>query len=297
LHPSPTSTASKEDRRRSREDVGSSGHGYTFRGRATDIFWSRGDCESEVAPPRVRLLRMLLRLDSIVRACLPQDPPQALTYTRSVPVTVDHLRGLDVLLNESVLLDAELDRATRTLALTFYVEMVPENGDRSLDDLYVQLVLCDVRRLAVLYRRSDDWDDLDAACEPLHAESVGEVLRSIRNHDAVYGWRFFDVPEEDAFTETAKCLSVDHRFSDSYDHAHTLTVWNEELVERDERGRKMIELRVWFEDLMLRGRDGSPIVLDDAIAAGKRYWEQVLTRGSGGPSPYPVPRVVITVAH
>jgi hypothetical protein len=210
-----------------------------------------------------------------------------------MPVTAAELSGLDVLLNESVLLDAEWHHAEQTLGLTFYVEMIPEHGERSVDDLYLQIVLDDVRRLAVSYRRGEDWDDPRARVESLRIDGIGDALRSITNHDAVYGWRFFDVPEEEAFVDWADRLSVDHRTVSDCGECHTLTVWNEELVERDDRGRQMLELRAWFGDVSLRDRRGRAIPLDDAIAAARRYWERVLARGSGGPSPYPVPRVAI----
>jgi len=210
-----------------------------------------------------------------------------------MPLTADDLGGLDVLLNESVLLDAEWDEAERELGLTFYVEMIPERGERSVDDLYLQVVLGDVRRVAASYRRGEGWDDPDALVERLGIDGIGSALRRITNHDAVYGWRFFDVPEEEAFADWAGGLSLDDRIASDFDGCHTLTVWNEELVERDDRGRQMLELRVWFDGLTLRDRDGRPIGLDDAIDSARRYWERVLTRGSGGPSPYPVPRVEI----
>jgi hypothetical protein len=212
---------------------------------------------------------------------------------RGMPGTGNDFSGLDVLLNESVLLDAEWDHAKNTLALTFFVEMIPERGERSVDDLYVQVVLAHVRRIAASYRCGDDWEDPHASVEPLRIDGIGDALRSIRNHDALYGWRFFDVPDEEAFVDWADRLSLDHRTSADCDHCHTLTVWNEELLERDDCGRRMLELRAWFDRLSLRDRDGRAIPPDDAIGAARRYWERVLTRGSGGPSPYPVPRVVI----
>jgi hypothetical protein len=209
-------------------------------------------------------------------------------------VTSEELAGLDVLLNEAVVLDAEFDASRRLLGLTMYLEMLPEDGERVIDDLYAQLLMSPVGQLAVSFRRGEHWEDAGAQVEALDVTELGAALRSIRNHDAIFGWRFFDVPAEEGFDSWSGQLSIDLRTSDSSGRRHTLTVWSEELVDGRETGRRaLLDLRVWFDDLVLRDRKGHVVPLPEAIAAGRRYWERVTARGSGGPSPYPVPHVSI----
>ena len=62
-------------------------------------------------------------------------------YAAFVPLSGDQLEGLDGLLDESVLLAVELDLERLLLGLTFYVEMLPADGERDTEDLYLQLLL------------------------------------------------------------------------------------------------------------------------------------------------------------
>jgi hypothetical protein len=209
-------------------------------------------------------------------------------------VTSEQLEGLDVLINEAVLLDAAFDSGRRLLGLTLYVEMVPEEGERQVDDLYLQFLLEPVGRIAASLRHGEDWEDRRARVEALELAELGRAIRSIHNHDAIFGWRFFDVPAEESFDDWSNQLSIDFCAPDWSGREHTLTVWSEELVEGREAGvRRLFDLRVWFDDVSLRDRRGREIPLAEAIRAGRRYWHLVEVRGSGGASPYPVPYIWI----
>ena len=215
-------------------------------------------------------------------------------YAAPVPLRGDQLEGLDVLLDESVLLAVELDPERLLLGLTFYVEMIPADAERGTEDLYLQLLLHRVARLAVSLRSGASWSDPDSRVVQLEVGELPAALEQIRYHETIYGRRFLDVPERDSFSDWERLLSLDFRADGPAGSAHTLTVRNEELVigrERDER--VFFDLRAWFDDLSLRDRRERTTGLDEAIAASRRYWDAVLQRGSGGPSPYPVPRLQI----
>lgn len=212
-----------------------------------------------------------------------------------MPLTAEERDGLDLLLNESFLLDAELDPSRRLLGLTFYVEMIPERGNRATGDLYLQLLLHRITRIAVSFRQGASWLDESARLEPLELDGLSDSLRRIRNPDAVYGQRFFDVQDDEDFTPWRDLVSVEFGAQDHGEPgAHTLTVWSDELeIGRDREERLFFDLRAWFGDVSLRDRLERPVELGEAIAASRRYWDAVRQRGSGGPSPYPTPHAHI----
>jgi hypothetical protein len=211
-----------------------------------------------------------------------------------VPLTEDQLRGLDLLLNESVLVDLQLDEPRRRLALTCYVEMIPDTGQRDPAELYLQLVLERVSRLAACFRYASSWDDAAAAVEPLDPAGLRQVVRSIRYHDPLFGWRFIDVPEAEGFAKWRDRLSIDLFGEGEETESHSMTIWTEDLVlGRDSSRRPLLDLRVCFTEMTIRDRHGHRLELDAVIAASRRYWAQLASRGSGGPSPYPVPHVSV----
>ena len=190
----------------------------------------------------------------------------------------------------------ELDPERLLLGLTFYVEMLPADGERDTEDLYLQLLLHRVTRLAVSLRSGASWSDPDSRVLQLEISELPTALEQIRYHETIYGRSFLDVPEAESFSDWQCLLSLDFRADDPASSAHTLTVWNEELVigrERDER--MFFDLRAWFDDLSLRDRRERATGLDQAIAASRRYRDAVHKRGSGRPSPYPVPRLKIAL--
>lgn len=215
-----------------------------------------------------------------------------------MPLTAEERDGLDLLLNESVLLDAELDPGRCLLGLTFYVEMIPERGERATEDLYLQLLLHGIGRLAVSFRQGASWFDRSARLEQLELDELGAALGRIHYPDAIYGRRFFDVPGAREFTPWRDLVSVEFTAQDHDETEeaglHTLTVWNDELeLGRDREQRLFFDLRAWFERVSIRDRLEQPVELGEAIAASRRYWDAVRQRGSGGPSPYPAPHVRI----
>src|SRR6185312_12936637 len=123
---------------------------------------------------------------------------------------------------------------------------------------------------------------------------LSDALRTIQYHDGLFGWHFFDTPETDYFAPWSDRLSYDVCTEGSRGFSHTFTAWSEELVVgRETRARQLIDLRVWFDDLFLTDRLGRTLDLDETIASARRYWHHVSTRGSGGPSPYPVPPIPV----
>jgi hypothetical protein len=213
-----------------------------------------------------------------------------------MPLTDEQIRGLDVLLNEAVLIDVQLGHDRARLGLTLYVEMAPAAGERDPRDLYLQLVLEPVSRVAASFRHAAGWDDTGAAAERLEPADLRGAVRAMHHHDALFGGRFFDVPESEGFSDWGDRLSLDLRLGEPLAAGHDLTLWSEDLVEGRALGRRpLLDVRVWFGDLAIRDRHGRRVDVDAAIAAARRYWEQVVRRGSGGPSPYPVPYVEIAL--
>lgn len=168
---------------------------------------------------------------------------------------------IGIALNEATLLGAEVSRDRRTAAITLAVLSLPPDGGRPPADPRVSLVLSPVGR-AVASLREARWDDTTAAAVPFPLEAL---LRTIQSFGGlpVYGWDFIDV--ETGFDQWSGRLSLDERLGND-GHAHSITLFQE-------GGDRILDLRIWFDDLRVFRPDYTEMPLDEFIAAGKRWWD------------------------
>jgi hypothetical protein len=93
----------------------------------------------------------------------------------------------------------------------------------------------------------------------------------------IYGWEFIDTHKKE-LEEWGDRLSLDWT-SGSDGVSHSITVF------QDPEDR-ILDLCVWFDDLVIRNPAGSTIPLDTFVAAGKRWWDALYagderTKGHG----------------
>ena len=175
----------------------------------------------------------------------------------------DQRRALGVALNEATLIGAEVRPDRRGAALTFAVLALPEDDAPPEEDRRRQFVLQPVGRVAASLRNGR-WDDADAPAEPFPLEQLLDVVMSFQGVP-VYGWDFFDRPDEDSFEGWSDRLSLDWR-SEPGGLSHTLDLFQD-------GGSRHLDLRIWFDDLRIFTPDRQEVSLDDFTAAGKRWWD------------------------
>jgi hypothetical protein len=186
-----------------------------------------------------------------------------------VDLTEDLCNDLGVALNEATLVDVAVDPSTWTGYVTLAVLTLQEEG-LSPEDNRVLLVLQPVGRIAASLRHGL-WNDPSAPVEQFTIDQLSEIVRSF-GQLPIYGWEFFDVPESGPFSQWSDRLSLDvRRGTDAC--SHTLDLF------QDDAGRRILDLRLWFERLEVRDPRGAVIPLDRFAADGRRWWD-ALHRGN-----------------
>jgi hypothetical protein len=176
-------------------------------------------------------------------------------------LTEDQSNGLGVALNEADLLGFEVIPEKWVAGATFRVLTLPEDGPPP-EDTRVQILFQPVGRVAASLRNGR-WDDPDAEVVPFKIE---ELLTMVQSFDGrpIYGWEFIDLGEEE-FEKWSNRLSLDWT-SEENGRSHSITVFQDP-------GPRILDLRVWFDDLRIYDPEFNEISIDTFIAGGKRWWD------------------------
>ncbi len=171
--------------------------------------------------------------------------------------------GLNTAFNEAAIIGAEFDPATRRLGLTLGVVSVNPDGTVP-DDRRVVVILSPIGRLWASLRNSR-WDDDAAKAVTLTADQLLETVQSFQAQ-SIYGWEFFDC--DDSSTDRWK-----NRLSLNYENGtdglkHTLDLFQD-------GGNRILDLRVWFDDIAFFTPSYQPLAIEDFIAAGNRAWDAI----------------------
>jgi len=201
----------------------------------------------------------------------PNDHAAELTAT---PLTEERCRGLDVALNEALVLGFEVDPERRYAAATFLVLTLPEEGPAP-EDRRVQLLFRPVGRVSAGYWQREN-PDAPWQLIPFGIDQLLDVVQAL-DHPAVEGWSTFDIDDSSLRAED-RGPSLDWE-SGPDGREHSITIGP---IGRDQA----LDLTVWFDALEVRTPTGEVIPLDEFIAGGKRWWDGLhsgdeRTRGYG----------------
>ena len=180
----------------------------------------------------------------------------------SVELPTELIEGLNVALNEATLLGVKVVAEQRVATIALSVLSMPDKGQPS-SEVRVELVLQPVGRVAASLRHGR-WDDAAATVEPFGLDGLPAVLSRVGGC-AMYGWKFFDVPEGQDFDVWKDRLSLDWRSSDSGGMSHSLILFQE--------NKHHLDLCIWFDELSTLTPSHHLIPLDDFAAGGKRWWD------------------------
>ncbi|MFI6170819.1 hypothetical protein ACIBCN_28840 [Nocardia sp. NPDC051052] len=171
--------------------------------------------------------------------------------------------GLNVALSEATCLGLEIDAAAKQLRLDLEVLTLPENGTPT-EDYRVQVTFTGVGRVAASLRMQN-WDDLEPRVLPLQLNGLDEAIRSFGG-GRLHGWEFIDL-DDSGWALWRELLSFDTEI-DEHISAHVLEFSQEEGIDPRE-----LDVRVWFDNLLINDTTGREIPLAEFIAGAARWWE------------------------
>jgi hypothetical protein len=170
--------------------------------------------------------------------------------------------GLNVALSEATCLGLAVDETAGELRLDLEVLTLPEPGTAA-EDSRVQVRFTRVSRVAASLR-TQHWDDLEPRVLPLQLDGLDEAIRSFGG-GRLHGWEFIDL-DDSSWALWSELLSFDTRIDD-HESAHVLEFSQEEGIDPRE-----LDVRVWFDDIVVYDTRGKQIPLADFIEGGARWW-------------------------
>ncbi|MEU1547318.1 MULTISPECIES: hypothetical protein [Nocardia] len=170
--------------------------------------------------------------------------------------------GLNVALSEATCLGLAVDETAGELRLDLEVLTLPEHGTAA-EDSRVQVRFTRVSRVAASLR-TQHWDDLEPRVLPLQLDGLDEAIRSFGG-GRLHGWEFIDL-DDSSWALWSELLSFDTRIDD-HESAHVLEFSQEEGIDPRE-----LDVRVWFDDIVVYDTRGKQIPLADFIEGGARWW-------------------------
>ncbi|WP_040864177.1 hypothetical protein [Nocardia exalbida] len=170
--------------------------------------------------------------------------------------------GLNVALSEATCLGLAVDETAGELRLDLEVLTLPEHGTAA-EDSRVQVRFTRVSRVAASLR-TQHWDDLEPRVLPLQLDGLDEAIRSFGG-GRLHGWEFIDL-DDSSWTLWSELLSFDTRIDD-HESVHVLEFSQEEGIDPRE-----LDVRVWFDDIVVYDTRGKQIPLADFIEGGARWW-------------------------
>ena len=176
--------------------------------------------------------------------------------------------GLNIALNEATLLGAELDTQRRRAALTFSVLSLMPSGEPPADPR-IQIFLTPVGR-AEGSLRYERWDVPEAEAEPFEPIELLELVETFKS--PVYGWKFFDLPENERLWRKRLSFSF---LSGENGRSHSITLFqaSEDSSLPQSHKNRILEFSIWFDALSIKCPDGHKLSLEECIAAGRRWWD------------------------
>jgi hypothetical protein len=156
---------------------------------------------------------------------------------------------------------------------------------REIADPRRTLVLSGVSRVAASCRVPTTGGGAAHEVVGLDLDGLRELLRR-SGGGPIYGWEFIDADPR-AWADWREHLSLDLRLGGRGGHCLDLF---QEL-----HGKAVLDVRVWFADLAVLSSDGSPLGVDEFVAAGARWWEAMYAGARSDLAPSilaaaPVPR-------
>lgn len=178
---------------------------------------------------------------------------------------------LEVALNESEVAGVRMNPDGAHVDVLLHVVALPEFGPLVKDGRRI-MRLTEPSEVRFLLRRDVAGDGVaDQPAIPLADEAaVEEFFASLAWGGAIYGWRFFDLPELTSDWPATPSLRIQVGAGRG---AHSFYWFNECGVAQDAGAAYCIEGTVTFDDIVVLDADEREIPVELFVADGVRQWE------------------------
>jgi hypothetical protein len=179
-------------------------------------------------------------------------------------LTDDIINGLGVAFNEADVLGVEFDRKRNLIGCTFRPVTLDKDGNVP-DDRRVQIILKPVGRI-IASLRLGNWDNQEAEVEKFEPEHLLEKVQSFGGLP-IYGWEFFNCGEK-GFENWKNRLSFDWTSTINTGLTNTFDIFQE-------GHERHLDIRIWFDELLIFNAKNEQIEVSDFIASGQRGWDAI----------------------
>lgn len=182
-------------------------------------------------------------------------------------ITQDIIDGLNLALNEAIILGADFDEMRRTVYVTFYPVAVQKDGTIPNDNRFL-FAFRNVGRLA-----SSLTLEPESKAIKFDANELADKMSEFKN-ESLYGWEFIDNSEELVFKQWKDNISFDKVIFDDYEQQHTI-----DLFQEDKYSKKTIDVRIWFDKIEIFDCELRQFGIQTFIDNGKRGWDKLYKDG------------------
>ena len=182
-------------------------------------------------------------------------------------ITQDIKDGLNLALNEAVIVGLDYDEKLRTVYVTFYPVAVQMDGTISNDNRFL-FAFRNVGRLA-----SSLTIEPETKAVKFDTKELSAKMSEFRN-ESLYGWEFIDNDEELVFKQWKDNVSFDKIMSEDYSKQHTI-----DLFQEDKYSEKTIDIRIWFDTIEIFDCNLNQFDKQTFIDNGKRGWDKLYKDG------------------
>jgi hypothetical protein len=182
-------------------------------------------------------------------------------------ITQDIKKGLNLALNEAIIVGLDFDDKCSTVYVTFYPIAVQKDGTVPYDNRFL-FAFRNVGRIA-----SSLTLEPETKAIKFDTNDLSDKMSEFKN-ESIYGWEFIDNAEELVFKQWKDNMSFDKVLSDTFDKQHTI-----DLFQEDKYSQKTIDIRIWFDKIEMFDSDLKPFDTQTFIDNGKRGWDKLYKDG------------------
>ncbi|HEY9778086.1 MAG TPA: hypothetical protein V6C81_30260 [Planktothrix sp.] len=175
-------------------------------------------------------------------------------------LTEEQINGLNVACNEAQWIGLEINEIQSWVGITLAVLSLPSEGVAS-EDSRVQLIFQSFVRLCASHR-AGLWNDENAEVLSLTKNQLER--RVVELQAPIFGWDFFNIPDETGFSPWANRLSIQIG-AEAQEPVNTINLFQDT--------DPVLDVRIWFGELRIFGPDRKEISFQDFSDGGRRWWE------------------------
>jgi hypothetical protein len=182
-------------------------------------------------------------------------------------ITQEIKDGLNLALNEAIIVGLDFDEKFRTIYVTFYPVAVQQDRTIPKDNRFL-FAFKNVGRLASSLTLQPETKAIK-----FDTSELSDKMSEFKN-ESLYGWEFIDNGEDLIFKQWKDNVSFDKIFIDTFEKQHTI-----DLFQEDKYSKKTIDVRIWFDKIEIFDSDLKPFEAQTFIDNGKRGWDKLYKDG------------------